>query len=140
MSLTIKEASEYSETPCPRCLPLAGFGRIRAETVQPLPAEVPPLDPDGRECCWDCQAADNLLKLDGTLPKPRDKYDSTPFIMARIAVGNDRQEQYRLPGAQMGLVLYGIVRPSKPGDLERHHAWMERHDWFGLVDCDGGYP
>jgi hypothetical protein len=52
--------------------------------------------------------------------------------MARIAVGNDRQEQYRLPGVPLGLVAQHYVRPSKAGDLKRHHAWLDAHRWFGL--------
>lgn len=53
------------------------------------------------------------------------------FAMARIAVGNDRQEQLRMPGFPMGLVLYGIMRPSQPGDFETLLDW---HDRMGLTD------
>lgn len=105
--------------PCPRCLPLAQEGDIRWEMVQPLPSGAyAPLAkvPGGKPCCWDCAAADTLLRL----------RRAPNFLAARIAVGNDRQEQYRLPGAPMGLVQEGVVRASAPGDLERHHAWLER--------------
>lgn len=132
-------AEELSEDPCPRCLPLAGFGRIRAETVQRLPANGPPLDMQGNPCCWDCQAADNLVKMK-LVPTPIDENDSIPFIMARVVVGNDRQEQYRLPGVLIGLVKEGLVRPSKKGDLQKHWDWMERNDWFNLRGIDGDWP
>lgn len=118
-----------TDTPCPRCLPLAQAGRIRMETVQRLPEgataprAVPTKDvPYTGPCCLDCGAADTVLRL---IP-------STPgFVAARIAVGTDRQEQYRLPGAPMGLVKQGLVRPSKPGDLEKQHKWLGKNDWFG---------
>lgn len=72
-------------------------------------------------CCFDCGAADTVLRM---IP-------STPgFVAARIAVGNDRQEQYRLPGVPMGLVKQGLVKPSKPGDLEKHYKWLEKNNWF----------
>jgi hypothetical protein len=54
------------------------------------------------------------------------------FEMARIAVGNERQEQYRLPGVPMGLVKDGLVRASKVGDLKAQHAWLDRMRWFDL--------
>lgn len=119
-----------TETPCPRCRELAEGRRIRAETVQPLPrGPWAPLARDGSgPCCFDCASADALL---ATMP-------STPgFVAARVAVGNDRQEQYRLPGAPMGLVMMGLVRPSAPGDLERQCAWLDRHGWFGEGDEEG---
>jgi hypothetical protein len=117
--------------PCPRCLPLAGFGRIRAETIQPLPAgALAPLGVDNKPCCFDCQAADNLVK--------QKAFGVPEFVMARIAVGNDRQEQYRLPGVPMGLVQAGIVRPSKPGDFEKHLAWLDENNWFELRGDDDG--
>jgi hypothetical protein len=77
-------------------------------------------------CCYDCAAADTIIKLKyvpGWTKDPRD-YGSS-FSMARIVVGNDRQEQLRLPGAPMGMVYHGVVRPSAPGDLEKHHRWMD---------------
>lgn len=115
-----------SDAPCPRCLLYAKGGRIRMETVQRLPEGAwAPRAAVGKfkgKCCFDCQAADNLLKVGG----------APSFLAARIAVGNDRQEQYRLPGAPMGLVLQGIVRPSKPGDLEDQHRWLDDNNWFGM--------
>lgn len=110
---------------CPRCLKLASEGRIRAETLQPLPpGAMAPLAHDGSgKCCRDCAAADTVVRL-GHVPT---------FEMARIAVGNDRQEQLRLPGAPMGLVQAGLMRPSRSGDLEKHHAWLEANEWFGCT-------
>ena len=102
-----------TKTPCPLCMDSRGF--IRREMIQPLPEGAwAPLDMDGDKCCFDCQAAHTLMKVVGL-----------NFEQARIAVGNDRQEQYRLPGAPLGLVASGLVRPSKPGDLDRQHAWLE---------------
>lgn len=137
-----------TDTPCPRCLPLAFAGRIRHETVQRLPegAWAPRARPiEARRCtehedceahpalgeacahyqgpcCLDCASADTLLAMQ----------QAPCFVSARIAVGNDRQEQYRLPGIPMGLVAAGLVRPSAKGDFETHLAWLDKHNWFGL--------
>jgi hypothetical protein len=48
------------------------------------------------------------------------------FLMARIAVGNDRRDSYRWPpGVRMGFVLTG--RMGMPHDsLEEHLSWLER--------------
>ena len=32
----------------------------------------------------------------------------------------------------MGLVMYGPVAPSEPGDLEEQYKWLDSQDWFGL--------
>ena len=102
---------------CPRCLKLAWSGHIARETIMPLP-KFPALGLDGMRCCHDCESADTLIKLK-TLPND--------FAMARIAVGNDRREQLRLPGAPIGLVYSNIVRPCAKGDLEEHLKWLERN-------------
>lgn len=115
--------------PCPTCLPLALEGRIRMETVQRLPeGAFAPLSRKYRrlKICYDCSAAELLVQRK-TMGMPL-------FIMARIAVGNERQEQYRLPGAPMGLVQLGFVRPSKPGDLDDQLEWLNAHQWFGTAD------
>jgi hypothetical protein len=98
------------------------------ETVMPLAeGALAPLARDGSgKCCFDCAAADAVVASLGL-----------EFDAARIAVGNDRQEQLRLPGMKMGLVMAGYVRPSKAGDLEAHHAWLDAHDWFGQEVSDG---
>lgn len=116
---------KLTEEPCPRCLGLAQDHEIRVETVQRLPAAPwTPLAQDrSGPCCFDCASADALMRL------PPGAYT---FAMARIAVGNDRQEQYRLPGAPMGLVGQRIVRPSVKGDLEDQHAWLDRQQWFHI--------
>jgi hypothetical protein len=140
--------------PCPRCLPLAWSHRIRLETVQPLPPE-PPLGLDGEPCCFDCQTADNLRKIlrDGFpapgggktagiavrtnhmlsqsgIPRKWDNEDwgLLTFVMARVCVGNDRQEQLRLPGMPMGLAhpSIAILRPNQGDAMSDHHAWMDR--------------
>lgn len=119
-----EKAERLTDDPCPRCLKLAQEGKIRMETVQRLPpgAYAPLSREDGKLCCRDCAAAEGLLRLERSIPG---------FISARIAVGNCRQEQYRLPGVPMGLVQRGLVQASKPGDLEDQHKWLESRDWFG---------
>jgi hypothetical protein len=115
---------EMTDVPCSRCLALARKGVIRTETVQPLPkGAFAPLGLNRQKCCFDCASADTLLRFP--------KSGVADFTMARIAVGNDRQEQYRLPGVPMGLVKAGFVRPSKPGDFEKHIAWLDENNWFG---------
>lgn len=115
---------QITEPPCPRCLKLAQEGHIRVETVQHIPPGVgrAPLGLDGIKCCYDCASADTLTRLN----------KSFTFQMARVAVGNDRQEQYRLPGLPAGLVKEGIMRPSEPGDFQRQLDWLDRQNWFGL--------
>lgn len=120
---------KLSETPCPRCLELAQTGAIRIETVQRLPegVGVAPVARDGSgKCCFDCASADALMGM-GCLS----------FLMARIAVGNDRQEQYRLPGMPRGLAYSGQIRMSAPGDLEDQHLWLDRMNWFNIDEEEG---
>ena len=97
--------------PCPRCLKLAQEQKIPTYMVMPLPeGALAPLDYDGNKCCFDCQAADTLIKFGLEVGFPG----------ARLATGNDRQEQMRLPGAPIGLAQMGLMKPSKEGDLDEH--------------------
>lgn len=115
--------TKLTSEPCPLCLELAKNRRIRIETVQRVPQGVSaPRDLNGNPCCFDCASAHTLMKLKIGLD----------FEMARIAVGNDRQEQYRLPGALLGTVAMGCTRPSAPGDLEDQHRWLDKHKWFDI--------
>jgi hypothetical protein len=111
---------------CKRCLALALEGQLRMEGVQRLPkgAWAPRAQDRSGSCCFDCAAADTLTRRTGSLT----------FRMARIAVANDRQEQYRMPGVKMGLVLAGITKPNEPGDFEKHLDWLDKNDWFGQTD------
>ena len=120
----VRDAHESNGAPCPRCLPLAFAGKIPVECVQPLPRPgiAPRAVSDNHPCCFDCAAADTVTKM------MRKQLD---FEMARVAVANDRSEQYRLPGMPMGLVLEGWVKPSRSDDFEVHRAWMDR---VGLTD------
>lgn len=148
---------KLSEQACPHCLRLAREGSIDSEMVQRLPEGVwaPTLksyraarctvheecaaDPemgracalaDGRRCCRDCAAAELVILLAG----------APGFIAARIAVGSDRREQYRLPGMNMGLVAAGLMLPSAPGDFEDQLRWLDGQDWFEAVDLDEDDP
>jgi hypothetical protein len=125
----VAKALALTRVPCPTCLPLAQKGRIRMETIQRLPpGAYAPLSRKykGVKICYDCASAEAMVGIPAC---------GTPlFIMARIAIGNDRQEQYRLPGVLMGLVKAGYCRPSKPGDLERQHKWLDENNWFGADD------
>lgn len=102
---------------CPSCLRASMDGHMRREAIQPLPELAPPLSrQNNAPCCHDCAVADTLVAL-GYVPD---------WDMARTVVSNDRQEQLRLPGAPMGLVGMRLMRPSAPGDMERHHAWLAK--------------
>lgn len=90
------------------------------------PGAMAPLGLDGKPYCHDCAAADTLIKLKIIPPGGGDPRLLEDFLMARTCTGNDRQEQFRLPGIPMGLVAQGLMRPSKPGDLEEHWEWMDR--------------
>lgn len=108
--------------PCQRCLDMARNGVLRFEMVQRLPkSPYAPSAVDGSgPCCRDCGAADTLTRVSKGLN----------FEMARVAVGNDRQEQYRLPGVPLGLVQLGLMAPSIKGDLEEHRLWLDANNWF----------
>ena len=135
--------------PCSRCIKMAFEGQIRTEMVQPLPPEpLTPLAVDGSgPCCFDCQSADNLQKILRTRARPEleprtrhvlkrvlhcdilDGWSLLTFPMARVCVGNDRQEQLRLPGVPMGLAhpSVSLIRVNQGDALTDHHAWMDRN-------------
>lgn len=139
------------QEPCPRCLALAFSGEIRLETVMPLPDDAPPLaiedlgehSPPGTPICHDCQAAENLAKCGilaawvatepGGIKRPMP--EGLDFAARRVAIGNDRQEQLRLPVPMrpyFGLVAAGYVRPSEGEDaLDKHHDWLKAVGVFG---------
>ena len=100
---------------CPRCLDLARRGAIAAEMLQRMPAGAfAPRARDGSgPCCFDCASADGLTAT------------CSSFGAARLAVGNDRVEHYRLPpGMEMGLVAAHRVR-APTETMEQHHAWLD---------------
>lgn len=120
--------------PCQRCLGMAWEGELWPEMVMPVPAETPPLSRDGfnRACCHDCASADGLVAV---------TKDMLDFTMARVAVGNERLEQLRMPEdmrPHMGLAKDRLVRLSVGNDaLEKHHAWLdEKVPWWR--DAQGG--
>lgn len=139
---------------CPRCFSLAFHGKIRAETVMPIP-ETPPLaiedlgehSPPGSPICHDCQAAENLAKV-GVLaswvatepggPKRPCQPSGMDFASRRIVVGNERQEQLRLPAGlrpHFGLVKQGYVMQTQdpPGATEGLTALTAHHEWLESV-------
>lgn len=106
-------------TPCPVCLELVLAGELDREALQPLPPKYPPrARTTGEPCCFDCQAAETLLRL-GT--------GITELIPARIAVGNERREHYRLPASMaLGLIMDGLVRRGgSVDDLNAHLDWLD---------------
>lgn len=108
--------------PCPRCVGAAMRGAMRREAILPVPAQAPPRSRvDNQPCCHDCALTDTMIHL---------KWVPT-WDMARTVVGNGRQEQLRLPGAPIGLVHGGYMRPNVEGDLDRHHAWLAEHGLAG---------
>ena len=89
---------------------------------------------DSKEDDWDDEdGGDRALDLEGDMPDGA----GLSWVMARVAVGNDRLEQYRLPGVPMGLAhpSFNLVRTSMPGDLQEIHAWLDAH---GIGAEDGG--
>lgn len=121
-------APAMTDAPCPRCTKAYLDGSITREMIQRLPAGAwAPIAkvPGGGPCCFDCAAADTVKQV-AKLPT---------WGHARTAVGNDREEQLRAPGIPMGLVAMGLMRPSEPGDLERHVKWQARafHVEFGAA-------
>lgn len=122
-----KRPYKLSTQPCPKCLKFFLDGKIRSEMVQPIPAGgFAPLDRiDKVSTCKDCAATHGLMRVMNYDSRGKDA--NTHFLMMRIAVGNDRQEHLRLPEVAMGLVLAGIVERSYPGDLERHHKWLDKY-------------
>jgi hypothetical protein len=118
-----------TDKPCPRCLALYETGKIRGEIVMPLPFKAPPYAkvPNGRPCCFDCSSADALVRGPIT------------FEMARITIGNDRQEEMRLSGVANRVRPYHL-RVSAPGDLDRHHVWLRKHRiGFGIKPISAGW-
>lgn len=148
---TMQQLHRHSTDACPRCLPLAFSDQMPIECVQPLPpfGIAPRTVEDGERCCFDCASTDTALKM-----LTRDRAKTNRYLyrarfragergqhvpagltwdMLRIAVANDRSEQYRLPGVPMGMVMKGWVRPSYEGELEEHYTWLAR---VGLADSE----
>lgn len=131
---TAKKATRFLTRPplsnaaCTLCLELAKAGKIRVEAVQRLPegAWAPLSKFSIMKCCFDCQSAETLMHRRSV---------NLNFEQARVAVSNERQEQYRMPGAPLGLVGAGLVHPSAAGDLDDQHAWLDRMSWF-YIDLD----
>ena len=146
---------------CTRCFSLAFAGRIRAETVMPLPESAPPMaiedcgehSPPNTPICHDCQAAENLAKLSvlaawvatepGGLKRPW-RPEGMGVADRRIVSGNERQEQLRLPAGMrphFGLVREGLVKatvdpPDYDPDADEGYgcpALEAHHAWLETV-------
>ena len=120
---------------CHRCLTLSLGDHVWPEMVMPLPQEHAPLARDGSgPCCFDCASADSLWRavLSPQYAQITDASwrDETWFVMARVAVGNDRLESMRLPLVPRGLIYFGVMAPSDHGDLEKHSAWLDSLGFF----------
>jgi hypothetical protein len=104
---------EHTRQLCPSCERSRSF--LRRETMMPVPrgasAPLSELKGMGR-ICFDCAAAETARRFNHGLT----------WEMARIAVGNDRQEKLRLPGAPIGLPY---VRAATQKDIDRLHAWQD---------------
>lgn len=111
----VREAGD----PCPCCYELAREGRIRVEAVQPLHGgarDSLSRRPGVGKICRDCAAAEMVNSVLLT---------TMDFADCRVVTANERQASYRLPGTRaFGLFLAGYMKPSQPGELESHHAWL----------------
>jgi len=147
---------EAGSVACPRCLALWQAGALWLEMVRPLPECAPPLDvTTAAPHCHDCAAADSLVRRSRADPRflayltersqpvrlsptPDDDFEEgeedrgdegvggISWVMGRVAVGNDRLEQYRLPGVPLGLAhpSLALVRPSAAGDGSKIRTWL----------------
>lgn len=100
---------------------------LRTEAMRPLSGQ-PGVDAlsrytqEPRKICADCNAAETLMGLQGMT-----------WDQARIAIANDRQEQLRLPGAPLGILVTQLGGQfSKEGELDDCHRWLDAigcEDW-----------
>jgi hypothetical protein len=107
---------------CPSCEAAWLQGHIRQEAARPLDGR-PARDPLSRRdtgdlICQDCAVAETLMGR-----------QSLTWTQARVAIGNDRQEQHRLPGVPMGVLLELGGQPGQEGDLEAVYRWLESSVW-----------
>ena len=89
---------ELTREPCPQCMDDLDSGMLpRAENVQRVAKGAgAPMGLDKRKVCFDCASTLTVMRMTGL-----------NWEQARIAVANDRSEQYRMPGVPMGLVQVG---------------------------------
>ena len=109
--------SRATEAPCPVCIEMVNSGYLEWSSVMPLPV-VGPRSVDGRPCCFDCQAAEVLMRL-----------SSVTFDMARHAVAAERAETLRMPDGlsqAIGLCSMGVMRPASIDWLDFYYDWLER--------------
>lgn len=116
----------HGDEPCTSCMALMGpeHDQLRVEMVLPVPegARAPmsrtqKVRGKPMYVCYDCAAAEALMSLMGL------RGEGFTFAMARVAVGNDRQEMLRLPGTVLGT---RVARPSMREDLDTLHDWHAR--------------
>ena len=101
---------------CPQCIDDLDSGLLpRAENVQRLPkGAFAPMGLDKRKVCFDCASTATVMHVTGL-----------NWEQSRIAVANDRSEQYRLPGVPMGLTKDKLVKMNKEGDFEEQLDWLD---------------
>ena len=109
-----------TEVPCPVCLALAKAGELRREWVMPLPSLAPISMTANTPICFDCQSAENIIKI-GAL--------RMDFPAVRLTVGSERAETLRMPEGMaelMGMCSKRLVRPAHIGQLDDHFDWLDK--------------
>lgn len=119
MIITSRSGILMTTDPYPCCLKMAQEGKIRPETIMPLPhGAFAGLARDGSgKCCFDCSSAETLMSM-----------SCLTFYHCRVAVGNDRQENLRLPDGirqKYGLVGKGIVRTATTFSSYIRRGWTK---------------
>lgn len=105
--------------PCPNCMKLLMDGKIRRETVQPLPQGPGQAAISKRrrgfKICRLCSKAEDIADRDLGLDDG----------MAQIAVRNEFQEAIRLPKGMNALRGMRLFPELSSADLDSHYEWLD---------------